>query len=84
MSSHTWTHGAYIRAHREALGLSQAALARAARVTTAMINRLESGRRPGRRHCPGRQSRPQMRQVRVAILRRSGPRATLLPTPAPL
>jgi transcriptional regulator with XRE-family HTH domain len=48
MSSHTWTHGAYIRAHRVALGLSQAALARAARVTVAMISRLESGQRRGR------------------------------------
>ena len=48
MSSNTWTHGAYIRAHRVALGLSQSALAREARVTVAMINRLESGQRRGR------------------------------------
>jgi transcriptional regulator with XRE-family HTH domain len=44
----TWNHGAYIRARREALGYSQPALARAARVTPAMINRLESGQRRGR------------------------------------
>src|ERR671932_499273 len=43
-----WNHGAYIRARRLALGLSQPARARAARVTPAMINRLESGQRRGR------------------------------------
>jgi transcriptional regulator with XRE-family HTH domain len=42
------THGTYIRGRREALGLSQVELARAARVTPAMINRLESGNRRGR------------------------------------
>lgn len=41
-------HGSYIRTRRAALGLSQAALAREARVTPAMINRLESGQRRGR------------------------------------
>jgi transcriptional regulator with XRE-family HTH domain len=41
-------HGSYIRARRKALGLTQAALAREARVTPAMINRLESGQRHGR------------------------------------
>src|SRR5690348_1686256 len=41
-------HGAYIRARRQTLGLSQPALAREARVTPAMINRLESGQRRGR------------------------------------
>jgi transcriptional regulator with XRE-family HTH domain len=48
MSSNVWTHGAYIRERRTALGLSQPALAREARVTAAMINRLESGQRRGR------------------------------------
>src|SRR3954452_18834666 len=48
MSSKPWNHGLYIRARREALGFSQPALARAARVTPAMINRLESGQRRGR------------------------------------
>jgi len=47
-STKPWNHGNYIRARREALGLSQPALARAARVTPAMINRLESGQRRGR------------------------------------
>src|SRR5579885_3421673 len=47
-SSEPWNHGNYIRARREALGFSQPALARAARVTPAMINRLESGQRRGR------------------------------------
>jgi transcriptional regulator with XRE-family HTH domain len=41
-------HGSFIRARREALGLTQAGLAREARVTPAMINRLESGQRRGR------------------------------------
>jgi transcriptional regulator with XRE-family HTH domain len=48
MNSEHWSHGAYIRARRRALGLSQPGLARAARVTAAMINRLESGQRRGR------------------------------------
>src|SRR5215213_9876807 len=48
MGINGWPHGAYIRIRREALGLSQAALAREARVTAAMINRLESGARRGR------------------------------------
>ena len=43
-----WEHGQFIRARREALQLSQLGLARAARVTSAMINRLESGQRRGR------------------------------------
>jgi transcriptional regulator with XRE-family HTH domain len=47
-SNRPWNHGNYIRARREALGFSQPALARAARVTPAMINRLESGQRRGR------------------------------------
>ncbi len=47
-SNELQTHGAYIRGRREALGLSQVELARAARVTPAMINRLESGNRRGR------------------------------------
>src|SRR5258708_39660765 len=48
MSSNGWPHGAYIRARRKALGLTQTALAREARVTPAMINRLESGQRRSR------------------------------------
>jgi transcriptional regulator with XRE-family HTH domain len=48
MNSERWSHGAYIRARRQALGLSQPGLARAARITPAMINRLESGQRRGR------------------------------------
>jgi transcriptional regulator with XRE-family HTH domain len=43
-----WTHGIYIRTRRLALGLSQAQLGRAARITAAMVNRLESGQRRGR------------------------------------
>ncbi len=43
-----WTHGAYIRARRKALGLSQNALARRAGITPSMINRLETGYRRGR------------------------------------
>jgi transcriptional regulator with XRE-family HTH domain len=41
-------HGQYIRARREALGLTQSDLARAARLTPAMISRLEAGQRRGR------------------------------------
>src|SRR3954454_21066804 len=48
MGTNGWPHGAYIRTRREALGLSQAALAREARVPAPMINRLESGLRRGR------------------------------------
>ena len=48
MNSERWSHGAYIRARRQALGLSQPGLTRAARITPAMINRLESGQRRGR------------------------------------
>ncbi len=43
-----WTHGAYIRARRTALGLTQVQVARVARVTPSAVNRLESGRRRGR------------------------------------
>lgn len=48
MAERLWPHGAYIRTRRMALGLSQPALAREARVTAAMISRLESGQRRGR------------------------------------
>ena len=48
MAESHWPHGAYIRTRRMALGLSQPALAREARVTAAMISRLESGQRRGR------------------------------------
>src|SRR5438094_692155 len=48
MNSDRWSHGTFIRARREALGLSQPALARAARITPAMISRLEGGHRRGR------------------------------------
>src|SRR5207248_10716027 len=48
MQSPRYPHGAYIRAQRLALGLSQPALARAARITPAMISRLETGHRRGR------------------------------------
>jgi transcriptional regulator with XRE-family HTH domain len=48
MAESPWPHGAYIRTRRMALGLSQPALAREARVTVAMISRLESGQRRGR------------------------------------
>jgi transcriptional regulator with XRE-family HTH domain len=48
MSSDPRPHAAFIRARREALGLSQVELARAARITPAMVSRLESGQRRGR------------------------------------
>jgi transcriptional regulator with XRE-family HTH domain len=48
VASQQWPHGPYIQARRRALGLSQPGLARAARCTPAMINRLESGNRRGR------------------------------------
>jgi transcriptional regulator with XRE-family HTH domain len=42
------SHGPYIRARREVLGLSQNALARRARVSPSTIHRLEAGHRRGR------------------------------------
>jgi transcriptional regulator with XRE-family HTH domain len=59
MNSEHWTHGAYIRERRLALGLPQQQLARAARITAAMVNRLEWGRRRGRP--------PLLRQVAAAL-----------------
>jgi DNA-binding transcriptional regulator YiaG len=54
-----WTHGAYIRALRIALRLTQSQVAWAARVTPSMVNRLEVGRRRGRP--------PILRQVATAL-----------------
>jgi transcriptional regulator with XRE-family HTH domain len=54
-----WTHGAYIRSRRTALGLTQSQVARVARVTPSMVNRLEAGRRCGRP--------PLLRQVAAAL-----------------
>jgi transcriptional regulator with XRE-family HTH domain len=54
-----WAHGAYIRERRLALGLPQQQLARAARITAAMVNRIEWGKRRG--------TPPLLRQVAAAL-----------------